>query len=94
MVAKTTLLLLGETLNSRNVSSYRNRSVNVFAEAVVSQAARWRGVSGRSGMLEKLAAKAAKNPDAVKNLRTMGKSLLGFYNTARNQARKANCFPE
>jgi len=53
-------------------------AMNAFAEAVLSQAPRWRGVGGRATTLEKLAANNTKNPDAVKNLRTMGKKPPRF----------------
>jgi hypothetical protein len=53
-------------------------AMHSFAEAIVQQAPRWRGVSGRTTRLEKLAGNNTKNPEAVRNLRTMGKKPPRF----------------
>jgi hypothetical protein len=49
-----------------------------FADTALHLSPRWRGISGRLTALDKLAANNAKNPDAVKNLRTMGKKPPRF----------------
>jgi hypothetical protein len=48
-------------------------SMHSFAETVLAQAPRWRGAGGKATSIEKLAANNTSNPDAVRNLRTMGK---------------------
>ncbi len=48
-------------------------AMHSFAEAVLAQAPRWRGAGGKATVIEKLAANNTSNPDAVRNLRTMGK---------------------
>ena len=53
-------------------------AMNAFAAAVLDQAPRWRGVGGRVTVLEKLAANNVSNPDAVKNLRKMGRKRPRF----------------
>ncbi|HWB84700.1 MAG TPA: hypothetical protein VG675_11215 [Bryobacteraceae bacterium] len=53
-------------------------AMNAVAEAVAQQAARWRSVRGTPSTLEKLASNNTSNPDAVKNLRTMGKQPPRF----------------
>ncbi|HET9165383.1 MAG TPA: hypothetical protein VFP11_05260 [Candidatus Angelobacter sp.] len=68
-------------------------AMNAVAEAVVRQAARWRGVSSTPGMLEKLAANAVKNPDAVKNLRTMGKKPARFLQYGSKSGLESKLLP-
>ncbi len=53
-------------------------AMNSFAEEVVRQAPRFRGPGGRKTMLEKIANNNVTNPDAVKNLREMGKTAPRF----------------
>jgi hypothetical protein len=53
-------------------------AMNAFAEAVVQQAPQWRGVGGHVTSLENLAINNVSNPDAVKNLRKMGKQRPRF----------------
>lgn len=53
-------------------------AMNSFASAVVKQAPRWRDIRGRASALEKLAANNVSNPDAVRNLRTMGRKPPKF----------------
>ena len=59
--------------SDRQLFSASMSAMNAFAEAVLAQAPRWRGVGGRATVIEKLAANNTKNPEAVRNLRTMGK---------------------
>jgi hypothetical protein len=47
-------------------------AMDSLAASIVKEAPRWRGVGGRVLPLERLAANNVSNPDAVKNLRTMG----------------------
>jgi hypothetical protein len=49
-----------------------------YAQAVVDAAPLWRGAEGRPLAIEKLAANNTKNPDAVRNLRKMGKRQPRF----------------
>jgi hypothetical protein len=53
-------------------------AMNAFAEAVVNRAPEWRGAGGRVTSLEKLAINNISNPDAVKNLRAMGRKRPRF----------------
>ena len=53
-------------------------AMNSIAAAVAEEASGWRGVGGRVLPLERLAANNVSNPDAVKNLRTMGKRSPRF----------------
>jgi len=48
-------------------------AMNSIASSVLEEGSRWRGRSGRVSPLERLAANNVSNPDAVRNLRTMGK---------------------
>lgn len=58
-------------------------AMNSFAETALKYAERWRGTRGKPTTLEKLAANNTSNPDAVRNLRTMGKRRPRFlqYNS-------------
>jgi hypothetical protein len=53
-------------------------AMQAYAQAVVDAAPLWRGADGRPLALEKLAANNTKNPDAVRNLRKMGKRQPRF----------------
>lgn len=53
-------------------------AMNGFAEAILEQGSRWRGVGNRITTLERLAANNTTNPEAVKNLRTMGRKPARF----------------
>ncbi len=53
-------------------------AMSAFAEAVVAQGPRWRGKGGRLTAIEKLAANNVTNPDASRNLLTMGKQPPRF----------------
>ena len=53
-------------------------AMNSFAEAALNYAVRWRGTRSKPTTLEKLAANNTKNPEAVRNLRTMGKRQPRF----------------
>lgn len=53
-------------------------AMQAVAEEVVNLAPRWRGASGRITALDKLAANNTRNPDAVRNLRKMGKKPPRF----------------
>jgi hypothetical protein len=53
-------------------------AMQAYAQAVVDAAPLWRGADGRPLAIEKLAANNTKNPDAVRNLRTMGKRQPRF----------------
>lgn len=53
-------------------------AMNSFAETALQYAVRWRGTRGKPTTLEKLAVNNTKNPDAVRNLRTMGKRKPRF----------------
>jgi hypothetical protein len=48
-------------------------AMQAYAQAVVDAAPRWRGVDKRPIAIEKLAANNTSNPEAVRNLRKMGK---------------------
>ena len=48
-------------------------AMQAYAQAVVDRAPRWRGAGGRPLALEKLAANNTSNPEAVRNLRKMGR---------------------
>lgn len=74
--------------DSQNVSDKKLfvaslNAMNSFAESALQYAVRWRGVGRNSTTLERLAANNVKNPDAVRNLRTMGKRKPRFlqYNS-------------
>jgi len=53
-------------------------AMNSFAETALQYAVRWRGSGRNPTTLEKLASNNTKNPDAVRNLRTMGKRKPRF----------------
>ena len=53
-------------------------AMQAYAQAVVDAAPLWRGAEGRPLAIEKLAANNTKNPDAVRNLRKMGKRQPRF----------------
>lgn len=53
-------------------------AMHAFAEAVLEQAPRWRGPGGKATAIERLASNNTKNPEAVRNLRTMGKQRPRF----------------
>jgi hypothetical protein len=53
-------------------------AMQAYAQAVVDAAPLWRGADGRPLAIEKLAANNTKNPDAVRNLRKMGKRQPRF----------------
>ena len=53
-------------------------AMQAYAQAVVAAAPLWRGAGGRLLAIEKLAANNTTNPDAVRNLRTMGKQPPRF----------------
>ncbi len=53
-------------------------AMNAFAQAIVDQGPRWRGVGGRISTLERVASNNVSNPHAVQNLRTMGKRSPRF----------------
>jgi hypothetical protein len=54
------------------------RAMNSFAASVLQDAERWRGVSGRSTTIERLASNNVTNPDAVRNLLKMGRKQPRF----------------
>jgi len=53
-------------------------AMQAYAQAVVDAAPRWRGADKRPIAIEKLAANNTSNPDAVRNLRKMGKQPPRF----------------
>jgi hypothetical protein len=53
-------------------------AMQAYAQAVVDRAPLWRGPGGRPAGFEKLAANNTTNPDAVHNLRTMGRRKPRF----------------
>jgi hypothetical protein len=67
--------------------------MNSFAQMVVDQAPRWRGATGRASGLEKLAATNVSNPDAVKNLRSMGKKPARFLQYNSKSGLESNLLP-
>jgi hypothetical protein len=72
------LLSRKQTVSDEKLFFASMSAMNAFAEAVLEQAPRWRGAGGRVTSLEKLAVNNITNPDAVKNLQTMGKKPPRF----------------
>lgn len=73
-----TLLAKKQKASDKRVFLASLNAMNSFAEMALNYAVRWRGTRGRPTTLEKLAANNTKNPDAVRNLREMGKRRPRF----------------
>src|ERR1035437_7398947 len=67
------LLKKNQPANSLRLFFASMNAMQAYAQAVVDAAPLWRGAEGRPLAIEKLAANNTRNPDAVRNLRKMGK---------------------
>jgi hypothetical protein len=73
-----TLLAKTQKASDKQLFLASLNAMNSFAEAALNYAVRWRGAGSKPTTLEKLAANNTSNPDAVRNLRTMGKRKPRF----------------
>src|ERR1017187_8753154 len=76
----TSAALLGKNrpANPTHLFLASMNAMQAYAQAVVVAAPLWRGAGGRLLAIEKLAANNTTNPDAIRNLRTMGKQRPRF----------------
>ena len=71
--AAAPLLARNQPANPLRLYFASMNAMQAYAQSVVDAAPRWRGAGGRPIGLEKLAANNTRNPEAVRNLRNMGK---------------------
>jgi hypothetical protein len=72
------LLAKNQPANPMRLFFASMNAMQAYAQSVVDAAPLWRGAEGRPLAIEKLAATNTKNPDAVRNLRKMGKRQPRF----------------
>src|SRR5882757_6746649 len=72
------LLMKDRKASDKHLFFASMNAMNAFAQTIVDQGPRWRGAGGRASTLERVAGNNTANPDAVRNLRTMGTKAPRF----------------